>query len=222
VSPVRGPSGRGVSAVRPRAAGCRSDGSRPAWAQRKARSRRTHGPDLPPQPTGLPPECGAPTARCAITPHRRSPPRSPHARNLTQRVLPPSRSQPRCSITTSVPPVRSVKVISTSVASARSRRRCQRYPSRCGGSQTVRWFPDGHLAPVVLDAVRGALEDAPADAGLEHDVEAGDTADGVVGGPPRGNPPCPDIEGVCGRTVHSDRHPKRFNPHPHLYSRRTV
>src|SRR5207237_4402053 len=62
----------------------------------------------------------------------------------------------------------------------------------------------GDLAPLVLAAVGGALEDAPADARLKHDVAGGGARDGVARRPPGGEPLGPGGERVVDRAVKLD------------------
>ena len=107
----------------------------------------------------------------------------------------PSRSQPRCSISTVVAASpRAMNRISTSVASTRSRRRCHMYPSRVGGSQIVT-SPQSCSIAVRPSARRsGHLAGARG-----RRSRSRFRRDRVVGRPPRVDPGRPDLEGTIHR-----------------------
>ena len=84
--------------------------------------------------------------------------------------------------------------ISTSVASARSRRRCRRV------DQPGRRLPPQDLAPLEFSTVRGPLVDPPTGPRFEVDLEVRLACRGVVGQrPPSTDLRGPDIEGVVSR-----------------------
>src|ERR1700712_2592735 len=79
-----------------------------------------------------------------------------------------------------------------------------------------RRFPHRDAAPVVLRAVRAALEDASARARFEDDLTA---ADRVIARPPAPDTRRPGREGVLDRAGHVERHRQRLS---HGYSPRSV
>ena len=77
--------------------------------------------------------------------------------------------------------------------------------------EPARRIPDRHLAPVVLGAVAGPLEDPSAGPSLEHDLEVRLAGDGVVGRPPLPDAGRPDLEGVGRRAGDLEGDPDRLD-----------
>ena len=74
-----------------------------------------------------------------------------------------------------------------------------------------RRLPGDDLAPIPLLAIGCALEDAPTDATLQHDLQVGSTGVGVVGRPPSTDRLGPGVEGVVLRGVDIERQAQRLD-----------
>src|ERR1700738_837748 len=78
-------------------------------------------------------------------------------------------------------------------------------------SEPPRRLPDRDLAPVDLQAGRGALDDAASGAGLEYHLKAGLGRDGMGNRPPARGLGGPDVERVTHGTVDKERHAQRLD-----------
>src|SRR5262245_2272426 len=83
-------------------------------------------------------------------------------------------------------------------------------------AQARRRLPDRDLAPVVLLAGLGALEDPAAGPALEHDVRRRIARRGVIGRPPGVDAGGPHLEGVVGRAVDVEREPDGLDHRPRV------